>query len=279
MTESGGALFDRAFDEDATKVWCEVLKYQCALFSPGEIDVLKTMGLSETEGPLLDLGCGIGAYSMELKRRFPRQEIVGTDANDALLREFASDIKSAGIAGIRGIHWHAGKEPPPPAVATCGSALLSVVLQHVPDPRGSLSALRSSLPPKASVYIIEEDDGLVLSDPPCEAIRHVLDAWARCQNAHGGSRRLGRQIPTLARQAGLLVDDIRICAHSSIKLGLEPILRLFKLSLPLLVDGSPYGLKRAQAVEMAQALDRYVEANGGTGSVLFPKMIVRATVP
>jgi|GEM_PF-5616307 len=279
MTALNREWFDNLFDEDTAKVWHDVLSFQCTLFSPGEIAILKELGMSKESGPLLDLGCGIGIYSRELKKHFPGLEIVAADTNAALLRRFEADIKRLRLCGIRVAKWNAGKEPPPPEVSKCRSALLSVVLQHNQDPKSVLVALRKSLPSRASVFIIDEDDGLVLSDPSCAAFKKVLDAFSTYQAAHGGTRTFGRQIPRLARQAGLIVDDARICAHASGTLGLEPLFKLFKLALPLIVDGSPHGLRREAAKELARGLDLYVEAHGDHCSIIFPKVIVHAVVP
>ena len=53
----------------------------------------------------------------------------------------------------------------------------------------------------------------------------------------------------------------------------------FKATLPLLLDERPGGLGRGQAIELARDLDRYVAEHGPRCCVIFPRMVVSATVP
>ena len=268
-------LFEEAMQAEQAAVWRDFLSLQCALFSPGEIEVLKELGLAHDRGPLLDLGCGNGAYALRLRQRFPRLEILGADSSTALLRDFSDDIKASGIGGIRVMRWAAGQEPPPAEVGGCRSALLSVFLQHVAVPLDILAALRQALPAQARVFIIEEDDGLCVADPPCPPLDRLLRVW---NERHCGTRTFGRRVPGLARQAGLRVDDVRVCAHSTVRLGAEALFGYFKATLPLLLDERPGGLGRGQAIELARDLDRYVAEHGPRCCVIFPRMVVSATV-
>jgi hypothetical protein len=109
--------------------------------------------------------------------------------------------------------------------------------------------------------------------------RRLLAAWDRLHEAHGGTLKFGRRVPRLAAQAGLLVDEVRLCAHSSVRLGLGPMFDFFKSTLPLLVDGSRHGLSRRQAGTIARSFDRYAEEHGAECCVIFPKVIVQATIP
>lgn len=151
--------FFQSFSNDLSKAWRNVLELQAEYFSPKVNKYFSNYGMFESSSPLLDLGCGIGAYSLLLKKQFPSLKIIAADANDDFLKILSDKITEKKIPDIETVHWKAGHEPAPNIVKECSAVALRLVLQHIKEPINILSTLKNNLKSGSKIFIIEEDDG------------------------------------------------------------------------------------------------------------------------
>lgn len=114
--------------------------------------IFRGLDLDHESGPirLLELGCGQGELSAELKRRYPRLELVGLDLSQKGIEIAQAKVPSAVFfqqdlaqpmrisERYRGWATH---------------AVCSEVLEHLDDPTGALRNVRSRLAPGAQLVI------------------------------------------------------------------------------------------------------------------------------
>ncbi len=100
---------------------------------------------------LLDLGCGVGIYAVQLARRFPGAQILGIDLSPPQIEAARSLAARLGVSGR--VHFEVGdalalevKEPPHVVLA-------AEVIEHLVDPSPCLSRLASLVAPGGQVLI------------------------------------------------------------------------------------------------------------------------------
>jgi SAM-dependent methyltransferase len=76
------------------------------------------------------------------------------------------------------------------------------VLEHLPDPAGTLEALRRVLKPGGSITVIEGDHGSAYFHPDSVHARRAIQCLVDLQRQAGGDSLIGRQLYPLLVRAG-----------------------------------------------------------------------------
>lgn len=127
------------------------LRYQ-AEFTEGII--YKDIDFSRVKN-LLEVGCGVGAQSEILLRRFPKLNLTGIDLSDDQLKSARAYLKSKShLEGRYSIHKMNAENLTFESNSFDG-AYLCWVLEHVPTPQKVLAEVRRVLSPGSTIYITE----------------------------------------------------------------------------------------------------------------------------
>jgi ubiquinone/menaquinone biosynthesis C-methylase UbiE len=120
----------------------------------GEYTVYQNINLSGVR-ELLEVGCGVGAQSEILLRRFPDLQLTGIDLSTKQLATAQQRLSQVPFAQDRFTLKEMNAGQMSFASSSFDGAFLCWILEHVPDPVRVLSEVRRVLRPGAVVYITE----------------------------------------------------------------------------------------------------------------------------
>lgn len=158
----------------------------------------------------LDLGTGFGVMPLELAHLAPI-DALGIDTDSAVLSDAAKvrDELSGWLSPGAVVEFCTAD-----ATAldlTAGSVDLvtaRLLFQHLPNPAAVAGEISRVLRPGGAVHIFDVDDGLGLSWPPLGEAQQALEAaYAATQTGRGGDRTIGRKLPALLADAGLVIES------------------------------------------------------------------------
>lgn len=159
---------------------------------------------------LLEVGCGVGAQTEVLLRRFPGLKITGVERSESNLdaaRQYiaglpgAADRFEGALADAESLPWEA---------ATFDSAFLCWVLEHVGDPMRVLSEVRRVLRPGSPVVITEVQNATFFIDPYSP---NTLDFWRAFNDRQleiGGDPFVGAKLGNLLLAVGYSDIETRV---------------------------------------------------------------------
>lgn len=185
------------------------LEAQAASFWGKESDVLKRRGLAE-DARVLEIGCGPGFATERLLALVPQGSVMGID-NDPYMVELAGRR----LAGLERVEVRLGSVTATGFAEACfDAATARLIVQHLPDPVGSLAEIRRVLRPGGRVFVTDIDSkwGLLL-DPEPDHFEEVSAAIGSLRRERGGDPTIGRRLPRLLAEAGftdLALDVIAI---------------------------------------------------------------------
>jgi len=161
----------------------------------------------------VDLGCGPrGIIDLLAERVGPEGHVNGVDvnpANVAVAREFADEHGFANAEIAEGDARHTGLPP-----SSFDLAHARTLLVTIPDPAAVVAEMVRLIRPGGWVAVLEPDGGGSLCYPPHPAWdRLSLIYWSSWQS-DGADLFIGRRLPELLRQAGLV--DIGVEARAEI---------------------------------------------------------------
>ncbi len=175
-----------------------------------EYSVYQNINFSET-AQLLEVGCGVGAQSEILLRRFPNVEcLTGIDLNDrqlATCEEYLSKIPYA--AG----RYHLEKMDASQMrfkSKNFDGAFLCWVLEHMPDPSKVLSEVRRVLKPGARILVNEVMNSSFFLDPYSPHVWQFWMAFNDYQLEIGGDPFIGMKLGNLLLSLGFREIETRI---------------------------------------------------------------------
>ncbi|MFN8392397.1 MAG: methyltransferase [Bdellovibrionota bacterium] len=259
------------------RVWEEYLDLQVRLFAAAEIELFGRFGLDQSLSPLLDVGCGTGAYASFLRSKLPNIHLVCVDADKDRLSSLGACLLRD--RNIRTKHWSVGVDTPPEDLGALRGAIARYVLQYAPDPNRFLRDLAQVLVPGSPVYIIEEDDGLYHSYPPFEALDRFLEinqAWA---DLYGSTRQMGRKIPLIVKEAGWDIRHVEVLCHANHNLDALELVRYFELALRIIAHSTPEVVSPEQAAAVAAEMRSYVRQSAGRCFFYYPQVVTIAVTP
>lgn len=161
---------------------------------------------------MLEIGCGVGAQSEILLRRYPGLRVTGLDASDENLGRAQAHLASLSMADGRyecvkgnalALDFPAGR---------FDSAFLCWVLEHVPDPARVLSEARRCLRPGSHIAVTEVQNMSFFLNPYSPNTMAYWLAFNDHQLELGGDPFVGAKLGNLLLQVGY--RDIRTRVHS-----------------------------------------------------------------
>lgn len=151
---------------------------------------------------ILEVGCGVGAQSEILLRRFPKLHVTGIDLNEkqlAAARHNLGQIPSA--QGRYELHHMSGSDMTFEANSFDG-AFLCWILEHVPDPAKVLAEVRRVLRPGAEVVITEVMNSSFFLDPYSPNVWKYWMAFNDYQHDQAGDPFVGAKLGNLLSSMG-----------------------------------------------------------------------------
>ena len=218
-------------------------------------------GVSE----LLEVGCGVGAQTEILLKRFPYIKITSIDISEKQLDVARTNLKSYVDEGrVEFIQTNAA-ELEGLEVGKFDGAFICWFLEHVLDPRSVLLRLRKVLKPKSIVWMIEVNNASFFIDPYSP---NILKYWFEMNDyqwAIQGHPFIGLQLGNYLLESGYhnIETDLRNFYFDSRNpqernLFMKVFLKLLKSASKNLIDD---GRVSAEFVEsMDQELDQVFKA-------------------
>jgi len=270
--------FTTITEENLVSEWSKFLEIQAKLCVEKDVDFMSWMGLDAKAGPILDLGCGVGAYTLELKKRFPEAKIVATDVNKGLLDIFRQGLGKKSISGIDLFHWDSNAASVPPSVKECKSCIMRMVLQHVIEPKDVLDSLKTVLPKGAKLYVIEEDDGFFQIHPEFPEFWKVVETWKKYGNKYVNTRTMGRQMPYLLSKAGFKVCASEIVSHTNLEWGIDKTREFFIGTLHLIHASDPEIISKDEIEQIEKGFIQHKKKYGNDCLIIYPQVITVSEV-
>jgi SAM-dependent methyltransferase len=151
-------------------------------------------------GRILEAGCGVGAQTITLARNNPNVLITSVDVSAASIAEAQEKIRAAGISNV---NFKQGDIFRLPFQAdTFDHVFVCFVLEHLADPIGALTALKTVLKPGGTITVIEGDHGSAYFFPDSEAAHRAIQCQVTLQARAGGNALIGRELYPLLTKAG-----------------------------------------------------------------------------
>lgn len=169
------------------------------------------------DSSVLELGCGIGAQSIELLRRNPGIRLTCVDRSPESLRSaearLNSDNSEADAEGpaVRVLQADLYDLPHPSGPLQAQSydhVVICFVLEHLTAPEDALDRARRLLRPGGTMTVIEGDHGSTAFHPDSTAARDAIDCQVSLQRGAGGDPDIGRRLYPLLAGAGFIDVDV-----------------------------------------------------------------------
>lgn len=151
---------------------------------------------------LLEVGCGVGAQTEILLRRFPNLHVTGVDRSAAQLAAAERNLAAAAWCDARYTLQQADATDLPFAERSFDAAYLCWVLEHMPSPARVLSEVRRVLSPGAVVYVTEVLNSSFFLDPYSPNLLRYWMAFNDHQYDSGGDPFVGAKLGNLLLAGG-----------------------------------------------------------------------------
>ncbi len=161
-----------------------------------EYSVYKDVNFSEAKR-VIEIGCGIGAQSEILLRRFPNLELVSVDLNDKQL-----DAAKKTFKDNKRIQFHKMDAQDLKLEERFDGAFICWLLEHVPEPQKVLMEARRVLKPAAKIYVTEVMNFNFFLDPYSPNIWKYWMAMNDFQYENAGDPFVGAKLGNLLQKAG-----------------------------------------------------------------------------
>lgn len=151
---------------------------------------------------LLEVGCGVGAQTEILLRRFPHLELTGVDRSEAQLAAAERNLAQTAWCTSRYTLQQADATDLPFPDRSFDAAYLCWVLEHMPSPARVLSEVRRVLSPGAVVYVTEVLNASFFLDPYSPHLLRYWMAFNDYQYDSGGDPFIGAKLGNLLLAGG-----------------------------------------------------------------------------
>lgn len=151
---------------------------------------------------LLEVGCGVGAQTEILLRRFPNLHVTGVDRSDAQLAAAERNLAATAWCDARYTLRQADATDLPFAERSFDAAYLCWVLEHMPSPARVLSEVRRVLSPGSVVYVTEVLNSSFFLDPYSPNLLRYWMAFNDHQYDGGGDPFIGAKLGNLLLAGG-----------------------------------------------------------------------------
>lgn len=161
----------------------------------------------EFQENLLEVGCGVGAQTEILLRRFPDLKITGVDLSQDQLRAARAHLGDAIDEGRVGLHKQDAQKLNL-RKKDYDAAFLCWFLEHVPEPLSVLKKVRRHLKKGAKIYCSEVFNQTLFMEPYSPAYLKYWFEFNDLQYAIKGHPFVGAQLGHLLKEAGF--TDIQV---------------------------------------------------------------------
>jgi protein-L-isoaspartate O-methyltransferase len=146
---------------------------------------------------VLEVGCGVGAQTLEIGRRSPGARITSIDVAADSVAEARRRVAAAGLAHVDVLR--ADLYATPFAPESFDHVFVCFVLEHLADPPAALKRL---LKRGGSLTVIEGDHGSTYFHPRSSAADEAVQSLVTLQCRAGGDALIGRRLYPMLRDAG-----------------------------------------------------------------------------
>ncbi len=173
---------------------------------------------------VLEVGCGVGAQTVQLVTSSPGIRLASVDLSEDSLAQAKARVAAA--APYADVEWHHGDlRDLPFEDGSFDHLFVCFVLEHLSDPEQVLRKLRRLVRPGGDITVIEGDHGSAFHHPRSTAAQSLIDCLTELQAEAGGDALIGRRVQPLLQAAGY--HDVRT----------RPCTVYADETLPHLVDG------------------------------------------
>jgi ubiquinone/menaquinone biosynthesis C-methylase UbiE len=151
---------------------------------------------------LLEVGCGVGAQTEILLRRFPELHVTGIDRNAPNVAAARRRLQACAFARGRFSAEVGPAESLPFRAASFDGAFLCWILEHVDDPARTLAEVRRVLQPGAPVIVTEVQNATFFLDPYSPNTLQYWMAFNDTQVELGGDPFVGAKLGNLLLALG-----------------------------------------------------------------------------
>jgi ubiquinone/menaquinone biosynthesis C-methylase UbiE len=166
-----------------------------------ESEVYRDIDLSQVDH-LLEVGCGVGAQTEILLRRYPEVSITGIDFSERQLSAARSRLAATPLADNRSRLLQMDAADLCFPAATFDAAFLCWILEHVPDQEQVLAEVRRVLKPGARLYATEVMNASFFMSPYSPHLQQYWMAFNDHQLAVGGDPFVGAKLGQLLLRQG-----------------------------------------------------------------------------
>lgn len=151
---------------------------------------------------ILEVGCGVGAQTEIILRRFPKLHITSIDLNEKQLNAAKKNLNSISSAqGRFDLQLMSGSDLKFEA-QTFDGAFLCWILEHVPSPSKVLAEVRRVLRPGSVIYITEVMNSSFFLDPYSPNVWKYWMAFNDYQHDKAGDPFVGAKLGNLLTSMG-----------------------------------------------------------------------------
>ena len=166
-----------------------------------EYTIFQNINFSQAK-KVLEVGCGVGAQTEILLRRFPKIQVTGIDLNDKQLAAARNYIGSLPGSTGRYDFQRMSADNLNFEAQTFDAAYLCWILEHVPNPAQVLSEVRRVLRPGAEIVVTEVMNSSFFLDPYSPHVWKYWMAFNDYQHNHAGDPFIGAKLGNLLTQVG-----------------------------------------------------------------------------
>lgn len=166
-----------------------------------EHTIYQNVNFSSTK-KVLEVGCGVGAQSEILLRRFPDLHLTGIDLSEKQLEAASASLSKLEFAKGRYVLHEMSATDIKFDSDSFDGAFICFVLEHVPDPRRVLSEVRRVLSPGGVIYITEVLNSSFFLDPYSPNVWKYWMAFNDYQYDQKGDPFMGAKLGNLLMQNG-----------------------------------------------------------------------------
>jgi len=149
---------------------------------------------------ILEAGCGVGAQTKIIAPKNPDSKFISIDISEESLNKANALIKSLNIHNVEfqidNIFDLKFQEESFDHVFVC------FVLEHLPNPKDVLAALKKVLKKGGTITLIEGDHGSTFYYPYSHYAQAAINAQVKLQSENGGNALIGRQLYPLLINSG-----------------------------------------------------------------------------
>ena len=151
---------------------------------------------------LVEVGCGVGAQTEILLRRFPDLHVTGVDLSESQLAAARANLSQRAYCNDRWTLQHADATDLPFGAQSFDGAFLCWILEHVPKPAQVLAETRRVLAPGAPIFVTEVLNSSFFLDPYSPNLQKYWMAFNDFQYDNGGDPFVGAKLGNLLLQVG-----------------------------------------------------------------------------